>query len=110
MDRRTHIFTSTACNIQLSNIFGVCVCVRARARACGVCVWCGVCVCGVCVWGVCVWCVVLVCVGVRACGVCVCGVCVWCVCVGSIRQQSTKAYGELEAQHHTFLSPARTLC
>jgi hypothetical protein len=39
------------------------------------------------------------------------GVCMFvCVCVGTIRQQSTKAEGELEAQHHTFLSSARILC
>jgi hypothetical protein len=49
------------------------------------------------------------CVFVCVCFVCVC-VCFVCVCVGSIRQQSTKAYGEPEAQHHTFLSTVRILC
>jgi hypothetical protein len=39
-------------------------------------------------------------------GVCVCV----CVCVGSFRQQNTKAYGELELQHHTFLSATWILC
>lgn len=68
--------------VEMNQFPGVCVCVCARARVCGVvCLW-GMyvqCVCVVCVEGV-VY-VVSVCVYTRVCGV-VCVVCPWRMYVG----------------------------